>query len=147
MDTSHSFARCKERHNSYRRFLRDIVLRHEDADIIVGHFTQSDFWLFDVYFLTCVVDSEGHVTKWFIGLTFSQPSGIDVELTYDIRYFCDVGKCHCYRLILNVSGCVLNVVTTKFSGTLILHQCIYHSFVVMRPRRHCIDLLLKCTFV
>lgn len=54
----------------------------------------------------CTFFSEGFVTKWFIGLTFVQPSGYDIDLTYDIQYFCDIGKFSFSEVFICVSSLV-----------------------------------------
>jgi len=41
----------------------------------------------------CFVFSEGEfVSKWFIGLMFTKSEGVNVNLTYDIQNFTDIGN-------------------------------------------------------
>lgn len=36
--------------------------------------------------------SDGYKRRWFIGLTFVKQHGLDIDLTYDIQSFCDIGE-------------------------------------------------------
>ena len=45
-----------------------------------------------LYNLLSLNFSEGFVTKWFIGLVFVKAENVNVDLTFDIQNFTDIGR-------------------------------------------------------
>lgn len=52
-----------------------------------------------------LIFSEGFVTKWFIGLVFVKAENVNVDLTFDIQSFTDIGWLDVHRAFTLYSLC------------------------------------------